>query len=73
MLETRHLARGAVDAGTSANAEPKGSGQMETAGLRARWSVAGFQVAPGASFSTGKLLGEDLTGWHATLAIRFAP
>jgi len=73
MLETRHLARGAVAAGTSANAEPKGSGQMETAGLRARWNMGGFQVAPGASFSTGKLLGEDLTGWHATLAIRFAP
>jgi hypothetical protein len=73
MLETRHLARGAVAAGTSANAEAKGSGQMETAGLRARWNAGGFQVAPGASFSTGKLLSEDLTGWHATLAIRFAP
>jgi hypothetical protein len=46
---------------------------METAGLRARWNVGGFQVAPGASFSTGKLLTEDLTGWHGTLAIRFTP
>ena len=73
MLEARHLMRGAVVAGTSSAAEPKGSGQMETAGLRARWNVGGFQVAPAASFSTGKLMTEDLTGWHATLAIRFTP
>lgn len=73
MLEARHLTRGAVAAGSSSAAEPKGSGQMETAGLRARWNVRGFQVAPGASFSTGRLLTEDLTGWHGTLAIRFAP
>ncbi|HET9004855.1 MAG TPA: hypothetical protein VFN39_12705 [Gemmatimonadaceae bacterium] len=73
MLEARHLTRGAVAAGTSSAAEPQGSGQMETAGLRARWNTGRFQVAPGASFSTGKLLAEDLTGWHATLAIRFAP
>lgn len=73
MLEARHLARGAVAAGTSASSEPKGSGQMETAGLRARWNVGSFQFAPGASFSTGKLLTEDLTGWHATVAIRFVP
>jgi len=73
VLEARHLARGAIAAGTSSAAEPKGTGQMESAGLRARWNVGGFQVAPGASFSTGKLINEDLTGWHATLAIRFAP
>ena len=73
MLEARHLARGAVAAGSAANAESKGTGQMETAGLRARWNVAGFQVAPSASFSTGKLLTEGLTGWHGTLAIRFVP
>ncbi|HWE42219.1 MAG TPA: hypothetical protein VG432_06935 [Gemmatimonadaceae bacterium] len=73
MLEARHLARGAVAAGTPAAAEPRGSGQMETAGVRARWKVGGFQVAPGAAFSTGKLLTEDLTGWHATVAIRFVP
>jgi hypothetical protein len=72
MLEARHLARGAVAAGTSAAAEPTGSGQMETAGIRARWNVGGFQVAPGASFSAGKLLSEDLTGWRGTLAIRYA-
>ena len=72
-LEARHLTRGAVAAGTSSAAEPKGSGQMETAGFRARWNVGGFQVAPGASYSTGKLLTEDLTGWHGTLAIRFTP
>jgi hypothetical protein len=41
--------------------------------MRARWNVAGFQVAPAASFSTGKLMSEDLSGWHAGLAIRFAP
>ena len=73
MLETRHLARGAVAAGTSSAAEPKGSGQMETAGLRARWNVGSFQVAPAASFSTGKLMSDDLTGWHGTLAVRFTP
>ena len=71
MLETRHLARSAVDAGSSANAEPKGSGQMETAGLRARWKVGAFEVAPAAGFSTGTLEREDLTGWHGTVAIRF--
>jgi hypothetical protein len=73
MLEARHLVRGAVAAGGAGSAEPKGAGQMETAGLRARWNMSGFQVAPFASYSTGKLLGEDLTGWHATLAIRYTP
>jgi hypothetical protein len=72
-LETRHLARAAVSATSSGSAEPSGSGQMETAGLRARWNVHGFQVAPGAAYSTGRLEGEDLTGWHATLAVRFTP
>lgn len=73
MLETRHLMRGAIDAGAAGGAQPKGSGQMETAGLRARWTVGGFQITPGAAFSTGTLEHEDLTGWHGTLAIRFAP
>lgn len=73
MLETRHLARAAVAATSAGTAEPSGSGQMETAGVRARWNVHGFQVAPGASFSTGKLEGDDLTGWHGTLAVRYTP
>ena len=72
-LEARHLARAAVAASGSNVAEGSGSGQMETAGLRARWNVHGFQVAPSAGFSMGRLEGEDLTGWHGTLAIRFAP
>lgn len=69
-LEARHLARAAATTGT---ALPKGTGQMETFGLRSRWNVAGFQVAPAAGYSLGKLEGLDLTGWHATVAIRFAP
>ena len=73
MLETRHLARAAVGAGTSSSAAPSGSGQMETAGLRARWKVGAFGVAPAAGFSTGTLEREDLTGWHGTVAIRFSP
>jgi hypothetical protein len=72
-LETRHFARAAVSASTSGAAESSASGQMETAGLRARWNVHGFQIAPGAAFSTGKLEGEDLTGWHGLLAIRVSP
>jgi hypothetical protein len=72
-LETRHLARAAVAASSAGAALPSGSGQMQTAGLRARWTVAGFQLAPSAGYSTGKLEGEDLTGWRGTLAIRFSP
>ncbi len=71
-IETRHLARAAASAGTS-SARPSGSGQMETAGLRARWRAGAFQIAPGAAFSLGTLDREDLTGWHGTLAIRFVP
>ncbi|MFL5560019.1 MAG: hypothetical protein ACJ79K_00960 [Gemmatimonadaceae bacterium] len=73
ILETRHLARAAVAASSAGAAAPSGIGQMETAGLRARWNVHGFQVAPGASFSTGKLEGEDLTGWRGSLVVRFSP
>ena len=73
MLESRHLARAAAAASGSGAAVPSGSGQMETAGLRARWNVHGLQVAPGVSFSTGKLEGEDLTGWRGSLAVRFSP
>ena len=73
MLEARHLARGAVAAGTTGPTEPAGRGQMETAGLRARWNVGGFQLAPSATYSVGTLEHEDLTGWHAMVAIRFAP
>ena len=73
MLEARHLARGAVAAGTTGPAEAAGSGQMETAGVRARWTAGGFQFAPSAAYSMGTLEHEDLTGWHATLAIRFTP
>lgn len=71
-LEARHLARSAVPAGTSPG-EPSGTGQMETFGLRARWKVNGFQVAPSGGYSIGKLEGSTLTGWHAALAIRFSP
>lgn len=73
MVEARHLLRGAVAAGATGGAEPKGNGQMETAGLRARWNVGSFQIVPSAAFSVGTLEHEDLTGWHGTLAIRFAP
>jgi hypothetical protein len=73
MLEARHLVRAAVAPTTSGAAEASGSGQMETAGLRARWTVHGFQVAPGGAFSRGKLEGDDLTGWHATVAVRYTP
>jgi hypothetical protein len=71
-VETRHLARAAVAAGAS-SAEPKGTGQMETFGLRARWNVGALQVVPSAGFSTGRLAGAELTGWHGTLAIRLTP
>jgi len=73
LLEARHLARAAVSASASGAAEPSGSGQLETAGLRARWNVRGFQLSPGAGYSTGTLEGADLTGWRATLAIRYTP
>ena len=73
-VETRHLARAAVPAGATATAaEPKGTGRMETAALRSRWTAGGFQFVPSASYSMGKLEGMDLTGWRGTLAIRFAP
>lgn len=72
-LETRHLLRAAIPASGSDAEEASGSGQMETAGLRARWNVHGIQLAPSAAFSTGKLEGADLTGWHGTLAIRYTP
>ncbi len=71
-VEARRLARAALQAGTS-TAEPKGTGQMETFGLRSRWTAGGFQFVPSGSYSMGKLEGMDLTGWRATLAIRFAP
>lgn len=71
-IETRHLARAAVAAGAGGSSEPAGSGQMETAGLRARWKLGAFQVAPAAAYSVGTLERADLTGWHGTLAIRFA-
>ena len=71
-IETRHLARAAVAAGTSA-AVPKASGQMESVALRARWTAGAFEVVPSAGYSTGKLEGEELSGWRGTLAIRFAP
>ena len=71
-LEARHLARSAIPAATSAG-ERSATGQMETIGLRARWTVNSFQVAPSAGYSTGKLEGSALTGWHGTLAVRFTP
>ena len=76
-VEARYLSRSAVASATSAigttAGEPAGTGRMETAGLRARWKVSAIQVIPAAAFSTGKLEGEELRGWHGTLAIRFAP
>ena len=71
-LEARHFARSAVAAGTSVG-EASATGQMETIGLRARWMINSFQVAPSAGYSTGKLEGSALTGWHGTLAVRFTP
>ncbi|HVD06245.1 MAG TPA: hypothetical protein VNB89_09515 [Gemmatimonadaceae bacterium] len=46
---------------------------METAGLRARWILGPLQVAPGATYSLGRLEGYDLTGWRGMLTVRIAP
>lgn len=73
MLEARHLARASVAAGTTSVAEPTATGQMETVGLRARWTRGDFQLVPSAGYSLGKLEGDDLTGWRGMLAIRFTP
>jgi hypothetical protein len=49
------------------------SGHMETAGLRARWTLGPLQVAPGATYSLGRLEGYDLTGWRGMFSIRMMP
>lgn len=72
-LETRHLARAAVPADTAYPAQPRGSGQMETLGLAARWQAGIFEITPAASYSIGTLDRADLTGWRGILAVRFAP
>ena len=72
-LESRHLARAAVDANAVYPAQAKGSGQMETLGLAARWQAGLFQITPAASYSAGTLDRADLTGWRAIVAVRFAP
>ncbi|NUQ20527.1 MAG: hypothetical protein HOQ09_06160, partial [Gemmatimonadaceae bacterium] len=72
-LETRHLTRAAVDADATYPAQEKGSGQMETLGLAARWLAGLFRIEPSASYSRGTLDHSDLSGWRAMLAVRFAP
>lgn len=72
-LETRHLVRAAVAADSVHAAQPKGSGQMETLGLAARWQARAFTLEPSATYSLGTLDKADLTGWRAMLAVRFAP
>ena len=68
-VEARMLSRssnGAAAAGAN-------SGHMETAGLRARWTLGALQIAPGATYSLGRLEGYDLTGWRGVVSIRLAP
>lgn len=72
-LETRHLTRAAVDADAAYPAQAKGSGQMETLGLGARWQAGLFQISPAASYSVGMLDRVDLKGWRAMVAVRFTP
>lgn len=65
-VEGRFLTR-ATDAVTP----PSGRrGNMGSAGLRARWVAGGVEIAPGASYSIGRLEGYDLTGWRAMVTAR---
>lgn len=68
-LEARMLSRSSSGATVSGG----NSGHMETAGLRARWTLGPLQVAPGATYSLGRLEGYDLTGWRAMLSARMTP
>ena len=68
-VETRMLSRSSNGAASSG----ANSGHMETAGLRARWTAGPLQIAPGASYSVGRLEGYDLTGWRGMLSIRMTP
>lgn len=47
-------------------------GRMGTAGLRARWTLGSLQVAPGATYSVGRLEGYDLSGWRGMLTVRLS-
>ena len=68
-VEARMLSRSSSGATVSGG----NSGHMETAGLRARWTAGPLQVAPGATYSLGRLEGYDLTGWRGILSVRLAP
>jgi hypothetical protein len=68
-VEARMLSRSS----SAATGSGGNSGQMETAGLRARWILGPLQVAPGATYSLGRLEGYDLTGWRGMLTVRIAP
>ena len=68
-VEARMLSRSS----SAATGSGGNSGQMETAGLRARWILGPLQVAPGATYSLGRLEGHDLTGWRGMLTVRIAP
>ena len=72
-LEARHLSRAAVAADAVNPAQAKGSGQMETLGLGARWTAGLFQISPAAGYSVGSLDQTDLTGWRASVAVRLTP
>ena len=65
-IEWRMLSR-ASDGAASGESS---SGNMGTAGLRARWTFGGLQVAPGATYSIGRLEGYDLSGWRGMLTVR---
>lgn len=49
------------------------SGSLATAGLRARWTLGALQLAPGGSYSAGKLDALDVTGWRASITARLIP
>jgi hypothetical protein len=68
-VEARMLSRSSNGAASSG----ANSGHMETAGVRARWTVGALQIAPGATYSFGRLEGYDLTGWRGMLSVRMTP
>jgi hypothetical protein len=63
-VETRMLSRSSDASVPGAN----NRGHMETVGLRARWGVGFLQIAPGATYSLGRLEGYDVSGWRGTLS-----
>jgi hypothetical protein len=68
-VESRLLSR----SGSGATSSGDNRGHMETAGLRARWTAGPLQIAPGATYSLGRLEGYDLMGWRAMLTVRITP